>query len=105
MQNEVASNEISLVSRTMSKILAVLTNMFSLNYMTELGFQVFNIQRILYYIGLMTISIYLPNMIQLQPDSDIDSTMIRYVIYDKYLVSMYYILTSTDIFILLIQCC
>ena len=63
----------------MSKILDIFTNMFSIKYMTELGFQVFNIQRILYYIGLMTISIYLPNMIQLQPDSDIDSTMIRYV--------------------------
>ena len=63
----------------MLKVFNIFANMFSLNYMTELAFQIFNIQRILYYIGLMTISIYLPNMIQLQPDANIDSTMIRYV--------------------------
>lgn len=54
--------------------------MFSLKYLKELAFQIFNIQRILYYIGLMTISIYLPSMIQLQPDANLDSTMISYIV-------------------------
>ena len=76
-QKNVAIKENSFASRATSKVLEIFANMFSLKYMTEIGFQIFNIQRILYYIGLMTISIYLPNMIQLQPDANIDSTTIR----------------------------
>jgi len=70
----------SFASRAVTKVLEIFANMFSLKYMSEIGFQIFNIQRILYYIGLMTISIYLPNMIQLQPDANIDSTMISYIV-------------------------
>ena len=68
-------------ARAMSKLLEIFGTMFSLTYLKQLSFQIFNIQRILYYIGLMTISIYLPNMIQLQPDTKLDSTMIRYAYY------------------------
>ena len=64
-------------AQVVSKMHAIITNMFSLKYMSEIGFHLFNIQRILYYIGLMTISIYLPNMIHLQPATNIDSTRIR----------------------------
>ena len=76
-QNFEKQENTSFVSRATSKVLEIFSNMFSLKYMAEIGFQIFNVQRILYYIGLMTISIYLPNMIQLQPDANIDSTMIR----------------------------
>ena len=76
-QEKAEVKENSFVTSATSKVLKIFANMFSLKYMTEIGFQIFNIQRILYYIGLMTISIYLPNMIQLQPDANIDSTMIR----------------------------
>lgn len=69
--------EKSVSAQVVSKMHAIITNMFSLKYMSEIGFHLFNIQRILYYIGLMTISIYLPNMIQLQPATNIDSTRIR----------------------------
>ena len=79
VQVALQNQEKSIASKAVLKILEIFTNMFSLKYMAELRFQIFNIQRILYYIGLMTISIYLPNMIQLQPDAKIDSTTIRYV--------------------------
>jgi len=72
--------EKSVSAQVVSKMHAIITNMFSLKYMSDIGFHLFNIQRILYYIGLMTISIYLPNMIQLQPATKIDSTRISYIV-------------------------
>merc|ERR1719510_558670 len=72
--------EESVSVQVVSKMHAIVTNMFSLKYMSEIGFHLFNIQRILYYIGLMTISIYLPNMIHLQPATNIDSTRISYIV-------------------------
>jgi len=79
-KNMTKTRNSSFASKAITKVLEIFANMFSLKYMSEIGFQIFNIQRILYYIGLMTISIYLPNMIQLQPDANIDSTMISYIV-------------------------